>query len=874
MTKKKQTFDPHAEDLRKLIPGIRLEVVETDTLSKDDVTEGLRLLNEGRQSGAWVTGTPPLLLFRWKDATSQFPPPSDLLFYPWVWPDFFGTTVTVTILSRHTRTFVQIPSSSPAAKAVLSEGFIGALVRNDRVERAVRVSYPPLPTHLKTLDGPTARAEDPPAACWSFLANRDWCPNPTPEEQIQISWARAYRHAVEHFLAQLAWKESEAPPDQRELTNVPADLVELFKLSSSDPTILSKLVNYFDQTLSSPKSAKRFFEAVHQLFDPQPDNRAWLPVNSFAIYLWHSRTTNCGRQLTCFDSTEHQVAKVSLKPQELAEQGAAADYWQRILAMSILRIGWNRAIKGTDSPLDISSIISEISKLSLHRATKAELDEALCSIAAATNKDDILTEKFVFDIDLGPFERFSVHAIAGELLLVLRNRHNHYLPAYVDPVEKTISIVDWQQALDWARAQNVRIPKALRGKRLDQFDLDISFRIADALRDVFDDRPHPLFDVGTWTPLKADEALSLLKANKPTHAAGWHNHGFLKPDKLFCYLKARFGPPNGIMTLLRKQNDSDNLFHWDYTFHRDANILSIISGPRGIEFHISGNESISRGQQLRLMRAIRDDLKNHGEAIAKERKALEDWTLTINPYARLYRITATWAERLKRTTVSEPYPLGFLASKSHIAQYQEHMDRWVKSQQESSQLSTGLLMLAPVMGEAFVNLLIFLLMKDDFRSDKRLYDDMLRRQIDIRIRELHMTCRGFCRAVNFTDKAASRFQTLMNERNNLLHGNIDPNRFFVGPVFFDGYIPVFLNEDPVTHRLTNQMTKNVEPEKALDAFRVVEDFVDYLLSRLEIGFSEEMRFLAFKETFGYRKDTGRVGVLFPEHGADVILAKK
>jgi hypothetical protein len=37
----------------------------------------------------------------------------------------------------------------------------------------------------------------------------------------------------------------------------------------------------------------------------------------------------------------------------------------------------------------------------------------------------------------------------------------------------------------------------------------------------------------------------------------------IRPADLFCYLGARFGPPNGVQNFLRS-NDSDNLIHWDH----------------------------------------------------------------------------------------------------------------------------------------------------------------------------------------------------------------------------------------------------------------------------------------------------------------------
>src|SRR5436309_3077187 len=38
----------------------------------------------------------------------------------------------------------------------------------------------------------------------------------------------------------------------------------------------------------------------------------------------------------------------------------------------------------------------------------------------------------------------------------------------------------------------------------------------------------------------------------------------LAPVDIYCYLKARFGEPNGFQTFLRKEETSDNWIHWDF----------------------------------------------------------------------------------------------------------------------------------------------------------------------------------------------------------------------------------------------------------------------------------------------------------------------
>lgn len=52
------------------------------------------------------------------------------------------------------------------------------------------------------------------------------------------------------------------------------------------------------------------------------------------------------------------------------------------------------------------------------------------------------------------------------------------------------------------------------------------------------------------------------------------NGGRLSPLSLYCYLKGRFGPPNGFQMAFKKEKDSDNLIHWHY---------HIVSGPESLQ---------------------------------------------------------------------------------------------------------------------------------------------------------------------------------------------------------------------------------------------------------------------------------------------------
>ena len=186
--------------------------------------------------------------------------------------------------------------------------------------------------------------------------------------------------------------------------------------------------------------------------------------------------------------------------------------------------------------------------------------------------------------------------------------------------------------------------------------------------------------------------------------------------------------------------------------------------------------------------------------------------------------------------------------------------------EEALRLGVTIRMLAPVLGESFINLLIFLLAKQDIKSDQRLYQDTIRRSIDIRIKSLHINCRGFTRPVDTDSTSFRAFRTLMNNRNDFLHGNVDPTKLKYDAVYFDYQtIPIFekqasFGELALSHRLIH-----VEPERALRDLETVARFVGLVMNSLEPTHQELVSAVAHQRSPGWRPKDGKVGILFPDH---------
>lgn len=346
----------------------------------------------------------------------------------------------------------------------------------------------------------------------------------------------------------------------------------------------------------------------------------------------------------------------------------------------------------------------------------------------------------------------------------------------------------------------------------------------------------------------------------------------ISPLDLYVYLNARFGKPNGIQMLF-KSPSSDNFIHWHYTFLAGKSQVEVMAMTTRLEIHVSDDPSVTREQWDQLIHAIKADIGNFGRQASEVRKRLEKWTLFVNPYARLRRVGEAWRERLQQLAdtglplPAEPDALPSLqlpgeSSKSRMARHEDEFKASAAAYTEALQLGVGLRLVAPVVAEAFVNLLIFLTGKDDIKNDTRLYDSVIRQPIDVRVKALHLHCRGFAEPVRDSDEQFKRFHSLMNSRNDTVHGNVDPKRLAFGTVFFEDTTPLPPTCEKLSENVLKNSLKHVEPETALDDFKTVCDFIDFLMTKLEEPVRPQVEMVSQTRDLGWREDTKRVGVLF------------
>lgn len=99
----------------------------------------------------------------------------------------------------------------------------------------------------------------------------------------------------------------------------------------------------------------------------------------------------------------------------------------------------------------------------------------------------------------------------------------------------------------------------------------------------------------------------------------------LTPVDMYCYLKARFGEPNGFQNWLRKDS-SDNWIHWDFNLKSSGEEIYFCGTNR--EIHIMVSEELSDEDWRDLICGIRSDYRRVAKKKSEILNSLEKWVIS------------------------------------------------------------------------------------------------------------------------------------------------------------------------------------------------------------------------------------------------------
>lgn len=385
-----------------------------------------------------------------------------------------------------------------------------------------------------------------------------------------------------------------------------------------------------------------------------------------------------------------------------------------------------------------------------------------------------------------------------------------------------------------------------------------------------------VFDIEKWEYASLEKISKSLDRKKNANAKTFQWKNFkneLSPLSVYKLLRAKFGIPNGFIMLF-KDETTDNLIHWHYTFLIENNEIHFLGKTSGLEI-ILNLDSVAKIVDVDwdiLIKNLKNNFAKNGKAMSEIQKDFQKYTLFINPFARLNHTLEDLIYELQNLNLVEVEKRN-LNELSEIEReiYHEDFNSWIINIERATVLGTTVRMLSPVLAESFINLIILILCKEDYKKDKRLYESVIRQQIDIRVKTLHINCNGFIKHVDGESKEFKDFHKLMNGRNDFLHGNIDPINLMFEDVYFDlNNIPLFDKDDGIIRKTMKNYLKNVEPEIVFEDFKIVNNFIHYVIEHLDEEYKNFINHLLITRMPGYNHRTKGIGILFPNHLAENV----
>jgi hypothetical protein len=346
----------------------------------------------------------------------------------------------------------------------------------------------------------------------------------------------------------------------------------------------------------------------------------------------------------------------------------------------------------------------------------------------------------------------------------------------------------------------------------------------------------------------------------------------IKPVDLYSYLYARFGAPNGMQNFLRK-DDSDNLIHWEWTLAEKRGLISLLGLNFRTEIHFSGDFKPDDIDKEHLIKTIKGDFQSYGKQISESRKALlEKWIEFVNPYQRINSAVEKLTGELEALNLSDEEGLDFdLFGQAGAKEIWEGVSAKFN---RGFGLCFGIRAMLPILAEAFVNLLLFVLCRPDIKADNRLYENILRQPIDVRIKSLHINCVGFSKAVDYGSEVCGRYHSIVNERNDLLHGNVVIEKLAFGEVYFNGKIPVFSEYKSMWEKSLGVGLKAAGLSRIKEEHQAVTQLISYILSCIKPEIRDDIQRILETHNLGFMPETGRIGILFPDYLVDFRIGGK
>lgn len=341
----------------------------------------------------------------------------------------------------------------------------------------------------------------------------------------------------------------------------------------------------------------------------------------------------------------------------------------------------------------------------------------------------------------------------------------------------------------------------------------------------------------------------------------------LSPFDVYSYLRARFGKPNGMQSVMIHglhlvRDDSANMFHWDYVLLAETEEIYVTGAAR--EVHVMVARDMSDNDWLDFADNLKQDFAN----LAKEKKAIvsswQKWHVFHNRYNSLAQRCAELLATLERAMPALKREAHMRVGQSDLATLKSRATERGKLVTRLTNAAIELTIITPVLFESFIGLLVATHLRPEVRQNRRLYDAFKRSPLDVKIFELASKCQGFNRPIEDTNAVMRAYWRVVNERNDVIHGNVDPVGDALEIVYFEGNKPIHRTGGDAIQEFWNSLLDQYRPEQVISNYLLAHEMIIEILNHMTPGARKMMQLLMEDTQPGWDDDRKKAGKLFPD----------
>ncbi|MCI3131945.1 hypothetical protein [Phenylobacterium aquaticum] len=336
---------------------------------------------------------------------------------------------------------------------------------------------------------------------------------------------------------------------------------------------------------------------------------------------------------------------------------------------------------------------------------------------------------------------------------------------------------------------------------------------------------------------------------------------------VYAYLRARFGQPNGLQNILRR-DDSDNWIHWDFNLKSEDIDIYIAGASREIHFMLG--DALTDREWQALIQGLHAEFRRLGREKSEMTRSFEKFVVFQNKFAALAGVCAELHERIVDTPPFEPIRL-----RKPSAKNPQHGSGPLRRAGERADKLYGvcvqLALLTPVLAEAYINMFALTLRRPELRADWPGYQAFTREHIPERIRRLNEVCFGM-HLVDTRTEGFGRFMTVMNKRNFAIHGNVDPEAEAIETVYFEGRRPLFVEAGHHVGRFFADLERLHRPAVVVEDYETVHAFFHELTTYLDPPTAEFLDNVIDDSFPGFEIKQRRVTRILPDQVVIAVMA--